>query len=1814
MAKYNFKIPRIELHCHTMYSSLDGVSSPEEYVKRAKELGIPALAITDHGTISGAMHFYQVCKKNDIIPLIGCELYVAKSKDDTTPDGRGVDHINRHHLIVFAKNDIGFKNLSTLTSEAYLNYDRRPIVYVEDLFKYKEGLICTTACILTLCNDQSWVERFKHEFGDDFYIEINPHNLCDQWDKELKKFVKEDVNIQIAHNQNMIRLAKENDVKLITTLDAHYSRKEDKVIQDIFIKGAAWNKDGWHFSTDDYHLCNANQAWTMFEKYNHDKYFKLDQYEASLWNAWEVVKKCKDLTLERPETLLPFPYESHRFYNDNVADAKSLIMASIQKSPRFSLLKNPEYLKRLKFELDIIEQKGFLDYFLIVDDILHWNRQQGYLTGPGRGCLKWDTPIFLTDGTVKNISDVKEGDTVVTQDGSHNKVVRTWEYDCNEKLLEIKSFHGDTKGVTLTKDHKILAEKVAGPKGFENWSDSTKRSARVVLEPKGDLEWLRADQIEKDDWVFIPCPKPSNENKDNHLDLKDYLSDLDEWDSEFVYEYQKNNSRKQFRKKYKRFIPLDNDFFEILGKFASGGYIVKKENVKQGYRIGFCFNSIEEVEEIKRYKYLGNLYFGIDSKEYKSSKGNQKSIEWGGRIIHTLFSQIFKEYKNTAQTKHVPEVIFNRSEENICSFIKGCLKGDGSFKDQVIHFSTISKILAQQLRYLCWMVKIPASLLEDPHRIGTVNKSKNGGIRNLNVEYKVNIPHHSKIGSHSGFKAKYTFYEIEGGLLTKVRSIKEVENISNKVYDIEVENDHNYLTTSFLVHNSAAGSLLSYILQITHVDPIKYNLLFERFLSLDRDNYPDIDLDFEKQEETFDYLRNKYGEDNFARIGAFQLCKTKTALKDSARVLKGKDSFFEMNNITTKLPNSPPGDSPEKEKKFFLSLTDSEHENYSLELKEYLEENPEIEEAVLKILGKAKTSKDHPCFPGYSKIFTEKGYKTFEELDGRILKILTSKGWKKAKIFENGEKEVFDFKIKPSKTKIFPQTCTIDHSFLTEKGNYTPLIEGEFLSTKCHMDFDNDFIIAGWLWNDGHYHDGNFYLYFTPGKDEEILEYLLEGEYRKGEYDKLVVLSREYSKQILDRVGYSFEKIKNKKPPNSKNWTIKQKLSWLRGVFSANGAIVKNSKRKIRIGLTSKPMIEYISKELESLGFPLAKLIPTKDSLIKSDGKTYLSKGNSRLDLNATCALMFQKLIGFIQKYKQEELNNFKNRVESKPKSLGVQKVYDFSILEGDTLDGLVDNFWAHNCASVISDTPLKEIVPLFLTKPKEKNKWTTAWNGPQCEARGLIKLDILGLNTLRDIAGCIKLIEERHGKKYDIYNMPVDDPKVIKEFAKGNTDTVFQFNTPVSKNLLRRGSIKNFEDCAVTTALIRPGPAMAGMDKTWADRKSGRLPKWQRYNHDGQKESVPYSHPLLDEILKDTYGVMAYQEQIQRAFVELGGFTLVESNQVRKIVAKSKGDKLKELKPKFLEYATTKLQPVWTEQQVNAFFEDVLGFGRYAFNASHSVAYSYVGYLCQYFKTYYPVEWWAAVAINASENDVKIMMKNMKDFFDEIEINRSKERFVLHGDKVQMPLQYLKGMGPGGLVNIVENQPYENFEDFIERTNGRSVRKDTVISLVLAGVFRDVEPGKTEMELLEQYFKIKKKEMPEELVEIRDDKAALRRKKREINPFYKSDWRNEFSHVWSSEVINYEVAKKMRNQEKLKIVGEIDDIRLGKTKKGETFARLTLIDEGKSVNIVIWPDKYKVWKNKIEKGLIVQISGSINKWNGTVSVVLDDLYNPGIA
>ncbi len=345
----------IHLHNHTEYSLLDGASRIEDLVLKARSFDMAALAITDHGNLYGAVEFYKACKKHQIKPIIGCELYY-------TPGSRFERKQERYHLVLLCKNRTGYQNLCNLVSKSYAEgFYYKPRIDWELLKQYHQGLICLSACLageiprlITSGNIDLALDRcrnFKDLFGDDYYLEVMDHGLPEERhaDRVMKEFGK--------------RL----DVKLVATNDTHYINKEDAHTQEILLC----------IGTKDL-ISNPNRF--MFP--NHEFYFKSPQEMASLFDAeiiqstYEIADKC-NFEFELGKTLLPkFPVEDSEQY---------LRLQVYRNIPNRLHTRNVETMKRLEYELEVINKIGFADYFLIVRDIVDWCKENKIPVGPGRG-------------------------------------------------------------------------------------------------------------------------------------------------------------------------------------------------------------------------------------------------------------------------------------------------------------------------------------------------------------------------------------------------------------------------------------------------------------------------------------------------------------------------------------------------------------------------------------------------------------------------------------------------------------------------------------------------------------------------------------------------------------------------------------------------------------------------------------------------------------------------------------------------------------------------------------------------------------------------------------------------------------------------------------------------------------------------------------------------------------------------------------------------------------------------------------------------------------------------------------------------------------------------------------------------------------------------------------------------------------------------------------------------------------------------------------------------------------------------------------
>jgi DNA polymerase-3 subunit alpha len=381
----------VGLHVHTHYSLFDGIATPQEYVDRAVSLGMPALAITDHGSLSGHREMYRAAKEQGIKPILGVEGYITDDRfDHRDKDERtGPLDLVYNHIILLAKNKKGLENLNKLNEIAWTEgFYKKPRIDYEVLEKYKEGIIVSSACpsgVLAkaieageLAVAKKHIEWFKNVFGDDYYIEMMPHTAAEI-------------------NKVLVELADEFGVKMIATPDCHHADTSQKEVQELKLilntysnkvqKDATYEKSKKHdnlmdrldylygadrqmsFNKFDIHLLSHDEIKAAMEAQGIDR---PDMYS----NTLEVAEKIEDYDIKDGLNLLPVQYQ------DPDGELKALALEGLKER---GFEGNQEYLDRLEEELKVIKDKNFGPYFLVVRNMINWAKKEGIMVGPGRG-------------------------------------------------------------------------------------------------------------------------------------------------------------------------------------------------------------------------------------------------------------------------------------------------------------------------------------------------------------------------------------------------------------------------------------------------------------------------------------------------------------------------------------------------------------------------------------------------------------------------------------------------------------------------------------------------------------------------------------------------------------------------------------------------------------------------------------------------------------------------------------------------------------------------------------------------------------------------------------------------------------------------------------------------------------------------------------------------------------------------------------------------------------------------------------------------------------------------------------------------------------------------------------------------------------------------------------------------------------------------------------------------------------------------------------------------------------------------------------
>ncbi len=402
-------------------------------------------------------------------------------------------------------------------------------------------------------------------------------------------------------------------------------------------------------------------------------------------------------------------------------------------------------------------------------------------------------------------------------------------------------------------------------------------------------------------------------------------------------------------------------------------------------------------------------------------------------------------------------------------------------------------------------------------------------------------------------------------------------------------------------------------------------------------------------------------------------------------------------------------------------------------------------------------------------------------------------------------------------------------------------------------------------------------------------------------------------------------------------------------------------------------------------------------------------------------------------------------------KTVGIKKLIDLAI----GIEGIKNNTGTHAAGVIISQKPLDEIIPV---RPSKDGIIQTGYPPHDVtEVLSLLKMDFLGLRNITTIYKTVDMIEKRQGIKLDINNIPLDDKPTYDMLMVGDTDGVFQLESQGMKNLVKRLKPDVFEDLGALVALFRPGPLDSGMVDDFVERKHGR-------------QAITYAHPLLEPVLKDTYGTIVYQEQIMQVFQILADYSLGQADMVRRMMGKKKVDEMEKQKGIFIERSA---KHGMTSEDATNLFNQILAFASYCFNRSHSAAYAFVAYQTAYLKCHYPVEYLSAllssVAGDAEKTQLYIedaLKKGIKVL--PPDINHSLASFTPDGDNIRFGLASIKQVGEGVIEEIIKereaNGDFKSIYDYIKRTDIKCSNKRTLEGLIKAGAFSTIEKSRKQL------------------------------------------------------------------------------------------------------------------------------------------------------
>jgi DNA polymerase III subunit alpha len=477
------------------------------------------------------------------------------------------------------------------------------------------------------------------------------------------------------------------------------------------------------------------------------------------------------------------------------------------------------------------------------------------------------------------------------------------------------------------------------------------------------------------------------------------------------------------------------------------------------------------------------------------------------------------------------------------------------------------------------------------------------------------------------------------------------------------------------------------------------------------------------------------------------------------------------------------------------------------------------------------------------------------------------------------------------------------------------------------------------------------------------------------------------------------------------------------------------------------------------------------------------------------------------------------------------------------------------------------------------------------------VKFDFLGLKTLTLIHDCLKLVEESRGVSIDLARLSLDDKQTYRLLCNGNTTGVFQLESAGIREMTVKIRPNCFEDLVAILALYRPGPLDSGMAEEYIKRKHG-------------KEKIKYLHPLLETILKDTYGVIVYQEQVMQIAQVLAGYSMGDADILRRAMGKKDPEEMAAQRERFVEGA--KAQNI-TVEKATEIFDQMETFARYGFNKSHSAAYALVSYQTAYLKTHYPVEFMAAL-MTWEMDDTDKVIKNLAECRQKgievlaPDVNESRSDFTPVGDKIRFGLAAVKNVGEKAVEEILESRrrdgAFHSLFDFCRRVDLTAVNKRVIESLIKCGAFdgTGVSRGRM-MGALDDAMRAgqaHQRDRESNQIDIFAVLGAPSKGSKMPSDIYPgaAEWTAQESLAFEKEALGFyitghpldkyeRIIKKVTNGAiavlkergqpgEVKLGGVVSALKLRNTKKGERYGTFNLEDKSGFLEVIAWPDIYK--------------------------------------